>query len=155
MTRNRTRSPTNPHISRQPKNSSNYPYRTQNISVTRNNSNDTTDPTTQATQTGQPKTKNLKIITWNANGLENKRSELRNLIADENPDIVAICEAKMDDLTINLLYEFREIGYFPYHKLRDSDGGGVVLLVKEVTRKAEEIKLTIDEQKHTSSTTRR
>jgi hypothetical protein len=147
MTRNRTRSPTNPHISRQPKNSSNYPYRTQNISVTRNNSNDTTDPTTQATQTGQPKTKNLKIITWNANGLENKRSELKNLIADENPDIVAICEAKMDDLTINLLYEFREIGYFPYHKLRDSDGGGVVLLVKEVTRKAEEIKLTIDEQK--------
>ena len=53
----------------------------------------------------------------------------------------------MDDLTIILLYEFREIGYFPYHKLRDSDGGGVVLLVKEVTRKAEEIKMSIDEQK--------
>jgi exonuclease III len=154
MTRNRTNNPYNPHVNKHPRTSSNYPYASQNITVTRNLNPTTAEQTTTSTQTNEntidnsvnKKLKNLKIISWNANGLTNKRGELRTLIEDENPDIVAICEAKMDSVSVNLLHEFNEIGFYPYHKLRNKDGGGVVLLVKKTIKNCKEIVLSKDEE---------
>jgi hypothetical protein len=154
MTRNRTNNPLNPHVNKHPQTSSNYPYRNQNITVTRNSNPITNETPESSTQTNEAsidnnlnkKLKNLKIISWNANGLTNKRSELRTLIEDEKPDIVAICEAKMDSVTVNLLYEFNDIGFFPYHKLRNKDGGGVVLLVKKTIKNCKKLELTEDEE---------
>jgi hypothetical protein len=149
MTRKRTRNTKNPHVNNQQKLKNNYPYKSQNITVT---SASSTQP--QSTTSDTPlketkkKTKNLKIITWNANGLANKRIELKNLIDDEKPDVIAICEAKMDDITVNLMYEFKADGFFPYYKLRDNEGGGVIILVKESITKVppEKIVLTKDEE---------
>ena len=44
MTRNRTKNPTNPHVNNQPKQISNYPYRTQNITITKTTNNQPFEP---------------------------------------------------------------------------------------------------------------
>ena len=61
-------------------------------------------------------------------GLHGKLLEFESLLKDEKPDIVAITEIKMNETSVNL-YEIH--CYFPYTKIRDENGDGVALLVKE------------------------
>jgi exonuclease III len=84
---------------------------------------------------------------WNANGLINKRSEFINLLVDQKPDIVAISEAKMSDGQAGILYEFKQKGYFPYYKLRNEDGGGVILFFKNTIKNSKQIIFSEDEKK--------
>jgi exonuclease III len=84
---------------------------------------------------------------WNANGLMNKRSEFITLLDDQKPDIVAISEAKMSESQAGILFEFKEKGYFPYYKMRNEDGGGVILLVKDNIKNNKQTIFTDDEKK--------
>ena len=73
--------------------------------------------------------KTIKVLSWNANGLYKKVHELRALIDDEKPDIVAVCEIKMNEITANLL--FKVCGYYPYYRLRNENDGGTALFIQD------------------------
>ena len=98
---------------------SNYPYKCQNITVSVNK---------QTSSSNKKNERDLKILVWNANGLQYKIRELKLLLSDQCPDVVAICEIKMSETSANLLYDIN--GYFPFHKIRDENGGGVALLIR-------------------------
>ena len=100
----------------------NYPYRCQNINVTINQQSAKSKPAKNIES-------KLKILVWNANGLHGKIEELKLLISDQSPDVVAICEIKMNETSVNFLFDIRV--FFPYYKIRNDKGGGVALLIRE------------------------
>ena len=99
----------------------NYPYKIQKIPFNKT-------PITKKT----PRNKNLKklkVLSYYSNGLHNKIPELKTSVTHEEPDIIALCKIKSNEVTINLLFEIN--GYYPYYRLRNENGGGVALLIKD------------------------
>ena len=67
----------------------------------------------------------LKISQWNANGLRNKISELKEFFYHNNIDIMIVNETKL-----NSKCRCSVSGYTCYRKDRDSAGGGVLIYIK-------------------------
>ena len=70
--------------------------------------------------------KNINILTWNANSIKNKINELEFVLNQTNIDIVGICETK-----INKEFKLKARNYKIYRTDRNSLGGGVVLFVNK------------------------
>lgn len=70
----------------------------------------------------------LRIMHWNANGIRNKISELKNILSQLKVDIILINETKLKSST-----KFYVSGYRCIRKERDNDGngGGVAILIKD------------------------
>jgi exonuclease III len=50
------------------------------------------------------KTKNIKIVHWNCNSINNKFEELKIFLYKQNPDIIMLNETKINDFTANNLF---------------------------------------------------
>lgn len=67
----------------------------------------------------------LRIIQWNANSVQNKRAELNEFLNRMEVDIVAISETFLDN---NSTLHLR--GFKTYRSDRDSRGGGVSISIR-------------------------
>ena len=74
---------------------------------------------------------NLRILYTNADQLTlSKKQELENLLSQNKPHIIAICEVKPKKKTERQLQDYTLDGFIPYHTNTDSDKGrGIVVLV--------------------------
>jgi hypothetical protein len=101
-------------------------------SPTENNQTTPTDTqsNTNETMPTTTKRKTISILHWNANGIWGKKTEFKELIEAQNPDIISINEIKFgDEITANHFLNLP--GYLPYTKTRiKGKGGGVALLIK-------------------------
>lgn len=68
---------------------------------------------------------NLRIMTWNANSITNKKIELQHFLSVNNLDVAAITETKLSPTR-----KFSIPNYTVYRSDRNQHGGGVLLLVK-------------------------
>ena len=70
----------------------------------------------------------LRLTHWNANGLRKNLNEVKQILIEENIDIMLLNETKLRSLT-----KFKVTGYQCVRKERDNDkaGGGVMILVKD------------------------
>ena len=78
-------------------------------------------------ETNNSKSK-LKILQININGIQNKFSELKQIVADTSPDVITIQESKLniDSHTLNMP------GYITIRKDRSNKiGGGLITYVKD------------------------
>lgn len=71
-------------------------------------------------------------MTWNANSIKCKFIELSHVIFDYNVDIIGICETRIDNT-----YSLRAHGYQVYRQDRDSEGGGVALMIRNNLQQSE------------------
>jgi exonuclease III len=68
------------------------------------------------------KIKNIKIIHWNCNSINNKIEEFKDFIIKFNPEIVLLNETKINDFMANVIFsDFVEYDYL--HKQRSSKNG--------------------------------
>lgn len=68
----------------------------------------------------------LRILAWNSNSIRYKLLELELYNQKENFDIICLSETKLDKDYKNLKLP----GYSCYRQDRNSDGGGVAILIK-------------------------
>jgi exonuclease III len=72
---------------------------------------------------------NVRIITWNANSVTNKKADLALFLNVNNIDIAAIGETKLSPKS-----RFSIPGYTTYRADRNQFGGGVMILIKHNLR---------------------
>jgi exonuclease III len=84
----------------------------------------------------EKKTKKLKCLHWNANGIVGRTEEIGNLIQEFDPDIVSISETKTNETTENYIFIWASYGYLPMVRSRpgESEGGGSAILFKDKLR---------------------
>ena len=70
--------------------------------------------------------KNIKVVTWNANFIKDKINEFRYFLYKKSYDIAGICETKTDKK-----FKLKIPGYKVYLQSRDNRGGGVAIIIKE------------------------
>lgn len=80
--------------------------------------------------------KNIKIITWNANGILHKKNELEELLYRERIDICLVTETKL-----NYKKNISFINYNCYRedRIADNAGGGVLILVNKKFNNSEKL----------------
>jgi hypothetical protein len=70
----------------------------------------------------------LKILQININGIQNKLSELRQIIHESTPDVITVQETKLT----NTSYKYNIPGYTTIRKDRkNKSGGGLIIYIKE------------------------
>ena len=75
------------------------------------------------------KAKNLRFLAVNCNGIRSKKAELENLTTYVQPDILLLCETKLDNNVQSA--EFMPPGYIGFRKDRASGAGGVMVMIKD------------------------
>jgi hypothetical protein len=86
--------------------------------------------------------KNLKILHWNANSVIGKNLKIKELIEQENPDIISFNETRTNKTTDSYIFNFCSLGYVPFIRNRPEktkkitqvsklNGGGVALLIRD------------------------
>ena len=75
------------------------------------------------------KPERLKFMHFNCNSIRNKVDHIQKFLDKEKPDALSLNEIKCNQVEANYLLRFE--GYLPYFKARDSNGGGVALLIRE------------------------
>lgn len=83
---------------------------------------------------------NISVIQININGIKNKIEELKMLIKEHDPDVVAVQETKLGEIDQTPTVE----GYSIIRRDRDRIGGGVLTMVRERIKFTEII--TIDQE---------
>ena len=74
-------------------------------------------------------TNSFKIIQINIRSIKNKQLDLKCMISEKDPDIICINETFLNgNATLKI------DGYSTYNLNRPSNGGGVILLVKETIK---------------------
>lgn len=69
---------------------------------------------------------NLKILSLNCNSLYNKLPNIKQMVVEEAPDILCLCETWLDD---KYLPKFKD--YSTEWKNRDKRGGGLGLIINK------------------------
>ena len=88
------------------------------------------DPSETTSHTSLPhKAKNMRFLSINCNSICSKKAELEKLVSYTSPDVLFLCETKIDDKISNS--EFIPPGYKGFRKDRNRDGGGVMVMVKD------------------------
>ena len=73
---------------------------------------------------------NIKIISWNARGIRNKKDELFHLLENRDVDICLICETWLTNT-----FSIKHQNFYCYRYDRQQGrGGGVAILVKKNIR---------------------
>ena len=86
----------------------------------------------------------LKIIHWNCNGIKSKLDVLTQFLNTHKPDIMSLNEIKLSEL--EALLHLKEIaGSKGYFKCRNSNGGGVCILIN---RQIDHFEVTLDVATH-------
>lgn len=83
----------------------------------------------------------LRIATWNANGLLNKKSELEVFLWDEKIDICLISESHFTKQSYIKIH-----GYTTYHSIHPSNTarGGTSIIIKNSIQHTEDTKIELD-----------
>lgn len=92
-------------------------------------------------------TKNqLKVVHWNCNSLYGKIEEFKLYLKQFEPDFVSLNEIKLNVYMANLIFN-GIVGYQCIYKCRNSNGGGVAMLIKNTIQfeKCDEIERFEDE----------
>ena len=66
-----------------------------------------------------------------------QKAKLENLVSDTSPDVLFLCETKIDDTISNS--EFIPPGYMGFRKDRNRDGGGLWLWWRTATKLLESL----------------
>lgn len=74
------------------------------------------------------KQNNLKLLLFNANGIKSKLSEFKFYCEEQKPDIIFLNEIKMNQENANFFLKMSNFQTF--EKVRNNQGGGVAILVK-------------------------
>lgn len=78
----------------------------------------------------------IKLMTWNANGIYNKRNDLEELLYRDRIDICLISETKLNN---NKNVKFINYNCYRRDRLADNAGGGVMILVNKKYNNSEKI----------------
>ncbi|RNA27069.1 hypothetical protein BpHYR1_012382 [Brachionus plicatilis] len=68
-------------------------------------------------------------IQWNCNNLVSKLEHFKNFLDIYDPDIVLLCELKVDELRDNFFIKFSN--FYKVSKPRNNFGGGVAILLNK------------------------
>ncbi|RNA21144.1 hypothetical protein BpHYR1_041391, partial [Brachionus plicatilis] len=71
----------------------------------------------------------MLIIQWNCNNLVSKLELFKNFLDTYDPDIVLLCELKVDELRDNFFINFSN--FYKVSKPRNNFGGGVAILINK------------------------
>ena len=85
---------------------------------------DTTNPTL-------PKSNNFRTVVMNCNSVTGKVAALANLINYTDPDVIMMCETKIDSSVATSEFIDTKLGYVTYRKDRKMGGGGVLIAIKD------------------------
>jgi len=78
------------------------------------------------------KIKNIKIIHWNCNSINNKIEEFKDFIIKFNPEIVLLNETKINDFMANVIFsDFVEYDYLHKQRSSKNGAGGVAIMIKK------------------------
>jgi exodeoxyribonuclease-3 len=76
------------------------------------------------------KTKNIKIVHWNCNSINNKIEEFKLFLLKYKPDIISLNETKINEITANyLLNSIQNYTFIHKHRNNNKNGGGGVALI--------------------------
>ncbi|RNA36709.1 hypothetical protein BpHYR1_011360 [Brachionus plicatilis] len=81
------------------------------------------------------------IIQWNCNNLVSKLELFKNFLDTYDPDIVLLCELKVDELRDNFYINFSN--FYKVSKPRINFGGGVAILINKKVELFQACYLTI------------
>ena len=116
---------------------------TQYTSITAATNNDAPEPTTTNSNNNNPivtkavrrskktsnKLRQCKVLYLNIRGFKSKMASLKEILIDEQPEIVGLTETMLDAADV-----VEREGYSVYRSDRDREGGGILVAVKKVLK---------------------